>query len=304
MKIISLSNSLGIGVKLANILGIDHIEAYVKIFPDGEIYVRVPVDVKDDVILIQSTYPDQNRTLMELFLGIDAVKRLGGKVVATVIPYLAYSRQDREFLRGEAISSYVILSIIKSLGVKYLVTIDAHSPKLKEYFGEGFINVIPAKLFANYLTQYESIKAGDKNVTVIAPDKGAELRASLLSSELNVDYVVIKKYRDRYTGKIRHEFPEGISVNGKVAVIVDDIISTGGTVANIASFLKDNGAGRVIVVASHGLFVGNAISKLRNSGVDKVVITKTVGINLKSDDLIEVVDPSELIADSLRKIIP
>ncbi len=302
LRIVPLSNSLGLGRSIADLLNAELTKVFTKTFPDGELYVRVEDDLSgDDVVVIQSLYPNQNTSIIELLLGIDAVRRCGASRVIAVVPYLAYSRQDRQFLKGEAVSSYVLLSTIKTLGTNYLLTIDAHSDRLKEYFGNGFTNILPMEIFSKYLIEKEGVKEGSEDAIIVAPDKGAEHRARALSEVLRINYVVIKKVRNRYTGEIKHEFPKEIDVKGKIAVVVDDIISTGGTVASIAKFLNSLGTEKVVVLASHGLFVGNAIEKLRRAGVSRVVIIKTVG-RYPSSDLIEVIDPSALLARHLRNL--
>ncbi len=299
MIVVSLSNDLGLGAKISKSLGIKHLTAHVKVFPDGEVYVRLPEpqSLKNEVVyVVQSLYPNQNDKIVELLLSIDALNEVGAKEVRTIIPYMAYSRQDRTFLDGEAISIRLLLNTLYNLGVNGIITIDIHSKKAMSYFKGKMFNILPTKLFADKL---KSLGIDKSNAIVVAPDEGARERASKLSNELNLEYVVIKKFRDRVTGEIRHELPRELNVKGMNAIIIDDIISTGGTVANIGKYLRSKGVNKVIVVAAHGLFVGNALERLRSSGIDKIFLVLTVP---KIDDpLLEYLDPTGLIVEAITK---
>jgi len=291
------SEPLGIGNKLAEELGVREFKVYSKTFPDGETYVRI-TDVeklsRDEVLIIQTFYPDQNTRIMEFLLTLDALREVGINEVKAIIPYLAYTRQDKIFLKGEPISIRAILNIFYDLGVREIYTIDVHSPKILEYFKGRLHNIIPSELFAKRLRDMVEL---DKTL-IVAPDEGAKERARLLSKALDTEYVVIKKYRDRVTGEIRHELPKDLYVRGRHVVIVDDIISTGGTLASIARFVRSLGAKEVVAVASHGLFVGNALVKLRNSGISRIILIKTVPPI--SNPLLEYLDPTKLFVEVIQ----
>ncbi len=299
MIVLSLPGSepLGIGNKLAEELGVREFKVYSKTFPDGETYVRI-TDVeklsRDEVLIIQTFYPDQNTRIMEFLLTLDALREVGINEVKAIIPYLAYTRQDKIFLKGEPISIRAILNIFYDLGVREIYTIDVHSPKILEYFKGRLHNIIPSELFAKRLRDMVEL---DKTL-IVAPDEGAKERARLLSKALDTEYVVIKKYRDRVTGEIRHELPKDLYVRGRHVVIVDDIISTGGTLASIARFVRSLGAKEVVAVASHGLFVGNALVKLRNSGISRIILIKTVPPI--SNPLLEYLDPTKLFVEVIQ----
>ncbi len=281
-----------IGRKVAEGLGSRFQVIYKKVFPDGESYVRIEANVEgEDIALVQTTYPEQDKRLLELLFAVDTLRNHGARSVEVILTYLAYARQDREFLPGEAVSVRTVLRLLSSTGVDVLYVVDLHKPDSLRYFAGQAKNIIPSKVFSNKLRSM-----GLKNPIVVSPDLGASHRAKALASELGCECFIIRKHRDRITGQIRHELPENIDVSGKEAVIVDDIISTGGTVANIASFLRRCGASAVFAVASHGLFVGEALRKLKDAGVDKVLTLNTLA-NRIDNDLIEYVDVSpELIA--------
>lgn len=269
----SLPGDVGIGERISNLLGAQHQEVIHKVFPDGESYLRFPHPIEsDDYVLVQSTYPEQNRRLLELVMAAKTLSVRGARSVSAVIPYLAYARQDKEFLPGEVVSAEVVLELLGSSGISDLYVVDIHKPAVLKAFRRRSTNIMPLNSFKKYMSGLNL-----RNPLVVAPDEGARHRASLLSKALSTDYLVIKKFRDRYTGKILHSFPEGLDFGGVDVVVIDDIISTGGTVADIASKAKDLGAERVFALATHGIFVDGAVERLRNSGIDEVIVAKTVG---------------------------
>ncbi len=297
MIVISLPASLGIGEDLSSTLGLRHTYIIYKLFPDNESYIRLPVDIKgEDVILIQTTYPNQDKRLIELILAVDAAVSYGASSVSAVVPYLAYARQDKAFIKGEAVSIRALLRVLKNTGLDRIYVVDIHKEDALKFFGEGAYNIDPTPLFA------KALKNHLHNPLVIAPDLGAEWRARSLATLLNTEYAVIKKHRNRITGEVSHKLPEDLSVYGRDVVIIDDIISTGGTIAGIAKHLRNLNARRIIVAASHGLFVSNALKKLELSGVNKIYILKTVEIT-QSNEFISVLDPAMLIADKLRETL-
>jgi len=297
--VVSLSNDLGLGAEISRVLGVKHLTTYTKVFPDGEVYVRLqePKFLRNEITyVIQSLYPNQNDRITELLLSIDALYEAGAKEVRAIIPYMAYSRQDRVFLEGEAVSIRALLNALYSLGVNEIITIDIHSVKAMSYFKGKIRNILPTKLFAERL---RTLGVNSSNTIVVAPDEGAKERANKLSNELNLKYVVIKKFRDRITGEIKHELPKELEVSGMNVIVIDDIISTGGTIANISKYLRSRNVKNIIVAATHGLFVGNALEKLRSSGISKILLTLTVPkIN---DPLLEYLSPVNLIANAIVK---
>lgn len=294
MLVLSLPSDPGLGYGLGRFLQLKHFEVIHKVFPDGESYLRFPEILDDEVMLVLTSYPDQNRSLLELLFSIDLLSSKGIEKIYAVVPYLAYGRQDKEFLNWEIVSGRAILKIMKNLGLKKLFVVDFHSEKLLEDFSDLVINIVPVKTFGEYLK-----KNVEEPYVLIAPDLGASKRVKLIAEFLGKDYVVIRKFRDRVTGEITHELPEDLSVRGVNAVIIDDIISTGGTIASIAKYLVSKGVNKVYVLASHGLFVGDSLDKLRVSGVSKSIVLNTVKNRLTSD-LIEYLDVTEEVAENIK----
>lgn len=285
VRIVGLPGDPGIGARLAKYLGIEHISVFSKKFPDGEIYLRILEEIENEnVLVVQSMYPVQGDRLVELLLALEVLNRYRNKV-SVLITYLAYARQDREFLKGEPISLFSIIRAMKAQGLNSLITIDAHNPlAVKEAIGSTrYFNLLPGEIFAEVLLgKYKATE-----LTVVAPDQGATERATLLASKLGCGYVVVKKVRDKVTGQVSHTF-DSLDTVSDVAVIVDDIISTGGTIAGIASYLRNRGT-KTVVVASHALLVGDAYERLIKAGVEEIYSIPTIPHTFSSVVYVDVV---------------
>ncbi|MEO3992828.1 MAG: ribose-phosphate diphosphokinase [Desulfurococcaceae archaeon TW002] len=295
MLVLSLPSDPGLGRELAYLLGSSYFEVTHKVFPDGESYLRFPEVSDDEVMLVLTSYPDQNRSLLELFFSVELLSSKGINKIYAIVPYLAYGRQDKEFLSWEVVSGRVILKMMRYVGLKKLFVVDFHSEKLLEEFNDLVTNILPIKTFGQYVKNNV-----EEPYILIAPDIGASRRVKLVAEYLKKEYVVIKKLRDRITGEITHELPEDLDMRGVNAVIIDDIISTGGTIASIAKYLTKKGTHRIYVLASHGLFIADSPNKLRVSGVNKVAVLNTVKYRLTSD-LIEYLDVTSEVVEQVRK---
>ncbi|MBE9391465.1 ribose-phosphate diphosphokinase [Fervidicoccus fontis] len=255
---------------LSKSLNIKSLKVFHKVFPDGETYIRVPEEVSGKkVILAHSLSPPQNDSIWELILILEALRELDIKEINGYIPYVAYSRQDKIFLNGEPISIKALLQILSQMGMSSIYTIDIHKPNTLSYFNGTSYNIIPFKSMANMIRNMA------KHPFVISPDIGALERARRLANELSTDFDYMEKKRDVYTGKIEISFHE-VNLKDRDVVIVDDIISTGGTVAEAAKKIYSLGAKKVFVAVSHALLAGDAINKLKEANVYSVLSANTL----------------------------
>ncbi|QOR94319.1 ribose-phosphate diphosphokinase [Thermosphaera chiliense] len=284
--------------RIASILNYPLAKVYWKEFPDGEQYVRIEnpelLSAKTAVV-VNTMYPGQDRSIMETLMLVDACARAGAIDVKLVIPYLAYSRQDKLFLPGEPVSFSIVLKTLRNAGATGLVTVDSHSPeRLAEFQGET-VNLLVSDLLVQEALKYSS------NPVVIAPDKGALKRAEYAAVKLGLRFDYLVKTRDRVTGQVSYQ-PREISISGEDIVIVDDIISTGGTIAEASKLLLENGASSIIVAATHGLMLGNALEKIRAAGVRKIILADTLASRIR-DDLVEYTDVSRRLAEAVEKVL-
>ena len=236
-----------------------------KRFPDDELYIRILDDISgEDIIIVQTTYPDSN--IVELFLLQNAVKEAGANKVTVIIPYLGYGRQDKKFETGEPISARAIAEHI-SLHADKAITVDPHKQHILDFFTIPAFSCSAVPELAIYL------KKKDIDM-VLAPDKGALDRARQASDIIGCNFDYIEKTRiDDATVEIK---PKNLQANNKKVAIIDDIISTGGTMAKSIKELKKQGAKKILVACTHGLFADEAVKKIISAGCNEIISTDTI----------------------------
>ena len=252
MFVVSGSTHQRLGVALAQETGAEFCGVINKRFPDGERYVRVLRNVAGhDVAVVQNTFPDDS--IVELLLILEALSESGAKSITTIIPYMGYARQERTFQRGEAISARAIARPVGALSDR-VFTVSVHTDEVLSFFGCPTQDIDGLQEAVRYLK-------GFKPGLVVAPDEGAREWCARAAKELKAPLHVMSKIRvdDRTvetdSGKVK--------VKGLTVVILDDIISTGGTIASAARLLKNAGAGQVLAACTHGLFIEDAANRLR-----------------------------------------
>ncbi len=255
--------SAKLGAKLVTVEATD--------FPDGESKLRVADDVRNKkVIVVQSTYPPVDKHLMQLLSLSHKLNEDGAEVYA-VVPYLGYARQDKEFMKGEVITLGVIAHLMRFVGVKRLVTIDIHSMQALGLFSFPVYSCSSIPLLAEYIHSNFNLQ---KPISV-SPDFGSSTRVEAFAAVLKSEFASFKKSRDRKTGEVSTE-DQNLNLIGRDAIIIDDMISTGGSVVKCAQLLKKHGAGKVIAACAHPVLVGGAADKLKQAGVDEIVSTNTI----------------------------
>jgi ribose-phosphate pyrophosphokinase len=265
MYILSGTNGQLIADTIAKSLDQPLVKVTIKRFPDTELYVKIDQEIdNEDVIIVQSTYPDEN--IIELLLLQNAVRTAGASHITTIIPYFGYSRQDKQFSPGEPVSAEVLSQYIEN-GIDRVITVDPHKEHILNFFNIQSSSVSAIPEIAKYLEK--------KSVNmVLAPDKGALPHNKEASAIIHCECDYIEKKRiDAKTVKMN---PKNLQVKGKTVAIIDDIISTGGTMAMAINALKQQGAKKVYAACTHGLFIGKAVSKLENAGCDEIISTDTI----------------------------
>ena len=265
MYIIGGTASKTIAENLAKILNQPLANITIKRFPDDELYIRILDKIAgEDVVIVQTTYPDQN--IIELFLLQDAVREAKTKSITVVAPYFGYGRQDKKFQEGEAISARAIAKLI-SMNAERFITVDPHKDHVLKFFS------IPAQSCSALKEIAAYVKAKHIDV-VLAPDKGAAERAKNIAKIVGCRYDYLDKTRiDGETVRIQSK---NLDVEKKNVAIIDDIISTGGTMAQSVKELKKQGANKIILACTHGLFVGSAKEKIISAGCTELVSTDTI----------------------------
>jgi ribose-phosphate pyrophosphokinase len=286
MKIIPGISSQILATRIAAELGVEACLCEFKKFPDGELYTRVVDGIKDEeVIIVQSLMADTG--LISLLQLIDAVEE--AHKTSVVIPYLGYARQDKRFKPGEAISSRAIARGISFAGiVDKIYVVNVHNRAVLEYFDVEAENLDAAPLIGEYIAKKRIAKP-----VIIGPDEGARELAKAVAAPHGFDYDVLEK--KRISGDEVVIKPRELSVEGKNVVIVDDIISTGGTIAEAASMIKAREANEIYVACIHGLFVQNAPLRIRNAGVKEIIATDTI------ESVFSEISVAKMIAEELTK---
>lgn len=291
---------------IADTLADEHVrlvDVDLRVFPDGESKIRIADAIDgDDVVVVQSTHPPVDAHMMQLFFILSKVSRVASRTVA-VVPYLGYARQDREFLAGEIVSIDAIAKIISSYAIDALITFDAHSSLALSYFTVPVHNISAVPLLAEYFKKRlagEGVEA--KDVLSISPDAGGAARAEALADMLHCNSIALRKSRDRMTGaiKIDHEMLSKMrdDLKGKVAIVVDDMISTGGSVTEAIRALLEYGCKSVYVACTHALMLDGALERIKDGGASDVVATNTVP-NMVS----KMVDVAPLAASAVLSIL-
>jgi len=279
-----------LGQKVAEILNAKTVEVKLKLFPDGEYALRFEGDLKgEDVVIVQTTGPPQDTNVMQLLLMLDAAKDLGAKKVTAVVPYLAFARQDKRFLAGEAISGETLVKLIEACGTDEFITVNIHAENTLKKFS------IPTQNLSAITTLVQHFKErGLDGAFALSPDKGAIEIAEEAAKVLGGGCGWLKKERDRYTGEIQVE-EKSLDVKGRDVIVFDDIISTGGTIARAVKMLKSQGAKRVYTACVHALLIGEAKNKIAASGAEEIVGTDSLPTSVRTVSL------AQLIAEALTR---
>lgn len=257
---------------LARELGVPLGACAVAAFPDGEISVVLEEPVqRRDVVLVQPTSPPVNDHLMELLAFTDACRRAGAGRITAVVPYFGYARQDRRAELREPITARMVATLLETVGIDHLVTVDLHTPQM-----QGFFRIPVDALSAVEVLCAELDAMLPPDAVVVSPDAGRVALATQYASALGRSLAVLHK--DRVSGSETRVTQLVGEVDGRECLLIDDMISTGGTLVKSAAALRDAGATRLVACATHGLLLSNAMERLRGAGFDAVVVTDTVRV--------------------------
>ena len=270
-------------------------------FPDGERYLRIEGDVEGEVTIIQSTGYPQDENLMELLFLIANVRDLGAKKIRVVVPYMGYARQEKRFNPGETVSAKIVCDLIESAGADEFITFNIHEKCVLNFFDIDSKNISAMPALAEYF-----IKNLEEKPLIVAPDKGAYGFAQEMSEIIGCDCTYLTKVRlgpDKVETRIvdvRCDSESENTVNvdnvgGKHAIIVDDIIATGGTIVNAINILKQYGASKIDVCCVHPILTNNGATRIYEAGANKIIGTNTLSSDTSR------VSIAKLIADVLRQ---
>jgi ribose-phosphate pyrophosphokinase len=295
--------SLELGAKIAERLNLNLSDAGLKTFSDGEVYCRYEDSIRGaDLFIVQSICGSDregltvNDALMELLLMVHAAKHASAHRIIAVTPWYGYSRQDKKSAPREPISARLVAEVLETAGIDRLVTMDLHAGQVQGFFSKPVDHMTAMPI----LTQFVSDRLAGDNLVMIAPDAGRVKLVRTFARKVGAPYALMEKERPAQgVAEIGHVIGD---VKGKVAVIVDDIIDTGGTLSAAAQTVLDEGADKVFAVATHGVFSGNAFETLAASPLAGIVVTDTVPLREGAPDMVQQLTCTDILTDSIRRI--
>ena len=297
LKLISGSANMILAGKIAEILDVQLTDPRLRRFPDGEINVKIEDSMRGhDVFVIQPTSPPVNDHYMELFIILDALRRASAGRVTAVIPYFGYARKERKTQPREPISAKLIANFITLAGADRLLLFDLHAEAIEGFFDVPTDHLSPHRIFSEHLKTL-----GLKQITIVAPDAGGGRRAEAVANDLGAP--IAFGYKRRPDEQSVEVIAISGDVKGRDCVVVEDIITTGSTVSQLAVALRQQGANRVLIAATHPVLSGNAMDRLRKADVEEVIVTDTVPIpSEKMDSRLKVLSVAPLLAEAIIRV--
>jgi ribose-phosphate pyrophosphokinase len=269
-------------------------------FPDGEISVRIDEDVRGrDIFIIQPTCPPVNDNLMELLIIIDSFKRSSAERITAVLPYYGYARQDRKDVGRVPITAKLVADIVTEAGADRVLALDLHAAQIQGFFNIPVDHLHGGPVICDYIRKLD---IPPRDLVILSPDEGSIKKALLFQKKLGGAIAIVDKRRSSAT-ETKQANLIGASLDGKIAVIFDDMISTAGSVVGAANVAKLNGAREIYACATHAVLCDNATGRLRDSPIKQVVVTDTIPLppnkQLKN---IKVLSVASLLADAIKRI--
>ncbi len=300
MMVFTGNSNPDLAKKVASRLYLELGGANVDKFSDGEVTVELNENVRGkDVFVLQSTCEPTNDNLMELLLTIDALRRASASRITAVVPYFGYARQDRRVRSSRVpISAKVVADMMVSVGVDRVLTVDLHAEQIQGFFTCPVDNVYASPVLNDDITASKF-----KDVVVVSPDIGGVVRARAIAKQLDdADLAIIDKRRPRANeSEVMNLIGD---VEGRTAIMVDDMVDTAGTLCSAANALKERGAKKVVAYCTHAVLSGKALENVRNSQLDELVVTDTIPLSAeaKSISKIRQLTIADLLAESIRRV--
>ncbi len=271
MKLIAGNSNRALSEAISAYLNVPLTQASIRRFSDMEVFVEILENVRgEDVFFIQSTSYPANDNLMELLIAIDALKRGSARRITAVIPYFGYARQDRKTGSRTPISAKLVANLVTAAGANRVLTLELHAGQIQGFFDIPTDNLIVSPVFVPDIEK----KFSGEDLCVVSPDVGGVVRARALGKRINADLAIIDKRREK--AGVSEVMNVIGNVDGKVCLLVDDIVDSGGTLCNAAQALKDKGAKSVHAYVVHGVLSGGAVARITSSPLEKLVISDSI----------------------------
>jgi ribose-phosphate pyrophosphokinase len=293
VSVIAGPSSFDLAARIAIEMGADLVPVDVRVFEDGESKLRLTKTGEKYCIIVQSTYPPADRHLLQLLMMIKKCAEYKINKVCAVVPYMAYARQDREFVDGEVVTMRLVARLLEAAGLNQLITVDLHSSIALSYFTIETQNISSMPILASYAAKNLSLHSP----IVVSPDSGGVERAAEFARTLQTEMIALRKFRDRNTGQLTIDERLGISLETRDVILVDDMITSGGSIVKACKVLKKHKCGKVYAICTHALLVGNATNTIKAAGVEDVIATNSIPNTSAKVNL------SQVISAKLSKLI-
>lgn len=294
LKVLTLNSNRKLANEIVEKIGIELSKSSVSRFSDGEVQINIEESIRGcDTFVIQSTSAPANEHLMELLIMIDALKRASAKTINVVLPYYGYARQDRKARAREPITAKLVANLLETAGATRVISLDLHATQIQGFFDIPVDQLLAVPLLADY---FQEKKLDD--IVIVSPDHGGVVRARKMADRLKAPIAIIDKRRPKpNVSEVMNIIGD---VEGKTAIIIDDIIDTAGTITLAASALIERGAKEVYACCTHPVLSGPAVDRINNSKIKELVVTNS--IPLSEDKLISKIKPLS-VASLLAKAI-
>jgi ribose-phosphate pyrophosphokinase len=296
-KMFTLNSNRKLAEELASTLGCELGKSSVTRFSDGEIQINIEESVRgSEVYLVQSTSQPGNEYIMELLIMIDALKRASARTINVVIPYYGYARQDRKARSREPITAKLIANLLETAGATRVISMDLHAPQIQGFFDIPVDQLLGVPILSDYFEE-----KGLNDIVVVAPDNGGVVRARKMASRLNAPIAFIDKRRPE--PNVAEVMNIVGNIEGKNAIIIDDLIDTAGTITLAANALVEKGAKNVFACCTHPVLSGPAISRIEGSPIKELVVTNTIELpEEKIINKITTLSVAPLLADAIVRV--
>ncbi len=269
ISVVAGPGSFDLAKNIAKRLGARLTMASLRIFSDGESNIKLG-KVGKNCVIVQSTHPPTDTHLIQLLMMAKKCTDDGAQHLCAVIPYLGYARQDRAFLEGEVVSIGLVAKLFETTGLEHIITVDIHSQLAMSYFA-SIQNVSSVPLLADYASKMKL-----RDPIAVSPDAGGTNRAKEFARQLDIDVIVLKKSRHRVTGEVTVDEKLHTDISKRDAIVIDDIISSGGSIIKAAQVLHKKGVGKIYAMCSHALLIRDAAQKIKSAGVQDIISTNSV----------------------------
>ncbi len=300
LTLISGRNHPQLALDIADFLGLALADVEIDHFPDGEISVKLNQNIRGcDVFLLQPTGPPANESLMELLILVDTCMRASAARITAVIPYFGYARQDRKDSGRVPITSKLVANLLAKAGVDRVLTMDLHAAQIQGFFDLPVDHLYSAPILDEY---FGSLGLASDEIVVVSPDEGSIKRAMQHVEHLGGTLAIVDKRRASAL-QTRQANLIGGPLDGRVALIFDDIISTAGSIVGAAEIALKNGARQVYVSAAHGVFCGPAIERLAEAPIEQIVVTDSLPLRPENNlQNLKQVSIAPLLGEAIRRI--